>query len=154
MFYVADIAESGKELRKIDAYVVDLQQHPLQPQPLKGNMLYTLALEIAPVAGKAGRYLLTMPILKQKPIEAIMVGGKLHVKVDIGQHKRCDIIKVLVHMDIEKVLGREVPKIHHIKLLGTNQQKQQVDEQFQAPGMREVSDIIQQQKHRLGVVAD
>lgn len=140
------IDASKNQLINIDFFRVDLDVLPLEALKVdgKGEKLFKMSISCANPNAKIPRYQLTVPIMPNRVIEAVVIKGEFKAKSHIGNSK-CNVQRVFVNMDVSDILGKKIPeKIHYIEFYGSNHAGEPVKERIHRT-LSEIMGIVMKQ---------
>lgn len=141
LVYDPRIDAAQNRLLEIVVYEVDLDRLPLQPKALvgKGHRLFRMDIECPDPTKKMPRYYITVPVMPERRIEAVVSKGEVIAKSHINK-SNCRIQRV--HVSLSRLLGTSIPDIHRITLYGFNNRNEPVEEPIDKPTLGDFMSIM------------
>ena len=137
LVYDAVIDGPKNLLLRVDLYQVDLSLNgSMRRESVTGTALklFRMSISCAKPTAKMPRYELSVPVMPDRLIEAVVSKGEVKAKSHIGVAK-CQIHRVSVNMSWINLLGKRIPKIHHIDLYGLSNKQEPVKERLDSPSV-------------------
>ena len=144
LVYNPIVETAHNRLVRVELYRVDLNILPLRAELVCGNgeKLFRMRISCRKPNAKTPMYDISIPIMPQREIQAVVVNGEVNARTHIGDSKS-QIRRVYVDMDWITIAGKRIkPNIRYIELYGVNKDNETVKEHVEAPTIADYMHII------------